>query len=287
MSLLPDTGSVELRSYAEYTIERLANGGRLDERTATEVRPVSVVREAQGDGTGPLSSVLFTDKSGRCFSATVHGVFGPAWPTQPRQGRLNVYVTAPMLGNRIEGSTLYGRGQVISSQQEDVALRVAEGYVREVLLSCLDMEKLCVVEGEACWVLTITITCFHADGGLRPACLHAALAALHGLTLPRARLPNGVVVEPTAVSLSRLPVACAYGIHSSRTTGEVRLLADPSAAEEYICETSAMVTVDEKDNVLSVLFTSPNPLQPSVLTTVVDQWLAAAPAFRAALFKGL
>ncbi|EPY16165.1 hypothetical protein STCU_11509 [Strigomonas culicis] len=131
------------------------------------------------------------------------------------------------------------------------------------------------------------MTCLLADGGLRAAALHATLAALRGLVLPRARLPDGGVVEPIPLRLTRVPVACTYGVVGGTAPGspKLQLLADTSAIEEYIADGIVTIAVDEGNNIVHLQYGCPTPLSPSVLVACVRQWQQKAPAVRAAILQ--
>lgn len=310
MSLAPNTGAVELTAYSAHTSRLLATGERIDKRDFGACRIPSIVREERfgsavgaepgsplspsltGAGTSSgssstsnstLAAVMYTDAYGTCIQCSVQGLLGPPRPDQPAAGRLNVHVEAPFV-EHLGGATSanYRSFQyMITSGSADLPLRQLEGYVRTVLDGCLDLGQLSIYEGEACWVLNVYVTLLSFDGGLRASSLHAVLAALHRLRLPRTRLPNGAVIEARTVRLSCLPVACTFGFLAG---AQVRLLADPTAIEEHVADGLITVAVSEADEVVGVHHTGRCPLLAQALTAAVQEWVASAAAVRKALY---
>lgn len=295
MSLPPDTGAVELTAFRQHTAHLLARGERLDRRGFAELRHPSTIREVgssccmteeqrgRGSSSGLLSSVMYTDDQGACISCTVHGVFGPPWAQRPNEGRLNVHVNAPFLPEYGgAGSTLMGNTGLVHTAAVDLPLRQVEGYVLAVLESCVDLTQLSILPAEACWVITVSITLLNVDGGLRAAALHAAVAALHDLVLPRARLPNGEVVERRVLRLCFVPVACTFAVLGGET---VRLLADPTAIEEAVADGILTITVDEYDNIVDLQQLGQYPLMTSVLQAAIQVWKGSAAGVRKGLLS--
>lgn len=311
MSLAPNTGSVELKAYSAHASLLLARGERIDKRAFDECRLPAIVREERvggatvagaGDGSpqSPASSnmtstytvldgkslaaVMYTDAYGTCIQCTVQGLLGPPRPEQPAAGRLNVHVEAPFVEHLSGGatSTNYRSFQyMIASGNADLPLRQLEGYIGTVLDGCFDLSQLSIYAGEACWVLKVSVLLLSVDGGLRAGSLHAALAALHKLHLPRIRLPNGDVIEGRQVQLSCMPVACTFGFLAG---AQVRLVADTTAIEEHVADGLITVVVDEAERILSVHHTGRCPLLAQALTAAAQQWAAASGSMRKALY---
>ncbi|CCW60303.1 unnamed protein product [Phytomonas sp. EM1] len=272
MSLPCDTGSVELATYRRYISEKLKVGERLDQRGMSDVRLPKVSRNVGATLTGStgskggdslLSSVLYTDDYGTSIISDVHAVFGPPHTQTPDEGRFNVSVTAPFLkDNGGFASAGNQSNTAITNGLADYPLRQTEGYVRSVLESCLDLHQLCVYVNEACWVLTVNLTLLNVDGTLRASALHAAVAALYNLTLPRAQLPNGDVVEQRSLRFSCVPVACTFGLLSREP---LSFLVDTTAIEEMVCEGVITVAVDEAGGLVDFYQLCSCPLPPQVL----------------------
>lgn len=234
---------------------------------------------------GLLAQVMYSDAYGSCVMCAVHGVFGPPREHSPAQGRLNVRVSAPLLPHRGTGSsathTIDGGGGgamllTVSNNSPEAALALlrVEGYVQRVLESCVDLRQLGIRFGEACWVLVVHVTMLSVDGGLRAAALHAAVAALHGLVLPRARLPDDSVVESRVLRLGSggVPVVCSFGVvHGD--AGRVSLISDTTAMEEHVLDGSVTVTVDEEGGVVDVCHAGRRPISSAVVQDAVRAWM--------------
>ena len=63
---------------------------------------------------------------------------------------------------------------------------------------CLDLKKLIISSGRACWIAYLDMYILDADGSVLDACMLAAVAALSGLT----SLPQ-IAVDEHGVKLSR------------------------------------------------------------------------------------
>ncbi|KAG5470759.1 hypothetical protein LSCM1_02008 [Leishmania martiniquensis] len=311
MSLAPNTGSVELRAYSTHTSRLLARGERIDKRALDACRLPTIVREERFSGTTMacgangipqsslqgmmagtstgfdgrnLAAVMYTDAYGTCIQCTVHGLLGPPRPDQPAAGRLTVHVEAPFVEHlSCGGASANPRSfqYMITSGSIDLPLRQLEGYIGSVLDGCFDLRQLSIYEGEACWVLSVNVLLLSFDGGLRASTLHATLAALHRLHLPRTRLPNGDVVEGRQVSLSCMPVACTFGFLAG---AEVQLVADTTAIEEHVADGLITVAVSETGRLVSMYHTGRCPLMGQVLTAVAQQWTSASGAVRKAVY---
>ncbi|KPI85869.1 putative exosome-associated protein 2 [Leptomonas seymouri] len=307
MSLPPNTGSVELTAFRAHTAQRLARGERLDKRDFATCRIPTVMREerfsASSDvsggsssggsnaittsinptNNGSLAAVMYTDNYGACIHCTVRGLLGPPRPSAPAAGRLNIHVEAPFLEQLDEtGGANYKSFQyIISNGNADLPLRQLEGYIRTMLEGCFDLRQLSIYDGEACWVLNVNVTLLSFDGGLRAGSLHAVLAALHKLHLPRTRLPNGDVIESRQVRLSSLPVVCTFGFLAGE---QVRLLTDTTAIEEYVADGLITVAVSESGEVVGVHQTGKCPLLAQALSAAVQQWMQGSAEVRKALY---
>ncbi|RNF27559.1 exosome-associated protein 2 [Trypanosoma conorhini] len=272
MSLPPATGAVELSSFKQHVIRLLAQGKRLDGRSFDAIRAPHILHDdRQAAKTNSLlASKLYTDETGTSLGCTVTGVFGPPQSRYPEEGRLTVDVTAPFFPS-------------YSAVQIEGTLHEVARFVRSTIISCLDLAALCVISGEACWVLRVELTVMNADGGLRAAALHTAVAALHNLTLPKARLPSGDVVESRCLRFHRMPVAATIGV--SAAAGDMRFLLDTNAAEESVADGVLTVVVDEADGIVALVHHGKFPLLVPALTGAIDMLTSRSATLRSAILK--
>lgn len=255
--LAADTGSVEDSTFKLFIAEGIAKGtNRPDGRAGRQdVRIPKTVFE-EGCGGGVLRSLMYTDDRGTCVSCDVKGVFGPPPLTSRLEGRLNVHATAPLLrrpgaDRSSGGAEMLRSADVVNGAQEDLGLRQIEGFVACILRRCVDLRQLCVVEGEACWVLSVHITLLNVDGGLFGCSLTAAVSALMNLALPRSLLPNGEVASARVLRFTNVPLACTYGVLNHPTAGPL-WLADLNAGEELTVDSTLTLTLSEDGSIMDL-----------------------------------
>lgn len=222
---LAATGNVEAYAFHQNTLELLRASKRRDGRQLNDIRSLT----AQRDVADRCLASAMVSLGGSVAQCAVRGCFGPPTPSAPDEGRLEVLVEAPFASPHLDTT-------------QD-ARRAVAVFVRDVLRSTLCTKMLAVVPGEACWVLNVDITILGADGSLRPLCLHAVVAALQRVVIPRARLPNGdysteFVWGYNAESVLPVAVTCALAQSS--------MLLDTTAAEESIADALLTVVLDER-----------------------------------------
>ncbi|KAN0116482.1 Ribosomal protein S5 domain 2-type fold [Russula decolorans] len=117
----------------------------------------------------------------------------------------------------------------------------------------LPLSTLCIHPERAAWVLYVDATCINYDGNAFDAALIAMVAALKNTTLPKAtyneETGHTTCTRKVRVSLplKRLPISYSFGVFDGTT-----VLADPTAFEEPLLETSISIVLDEQgDNILS------------------------------------
>ncbi|KAI0297359.1 ribosomal protein S5 domain 2-like protein [Russula brevipes] len=116
----------------------------------------------------------------------------------------------------------------------------------------LPLSALCIHPERAAWVLYVDATCINHDGNAFDAALVAMVAALKNTTLPKATY-NEETGQTTCtrkirapLPLKRLPVAYSFGVFDGTT-----ILADPTAFEEPLLDTSISIVLDERGAILS------------------------------------
>lgn len=132
--------------------------------------------------------------------------------------------------------------QVISSRLNEVL----------VLSNILPTKSLCIQPGKFVWVLYVDATCINYNGNVFDATLLAMVAALKNVRLPKAiyhEETNHVTCskkhrEP--LPLSGTPISSSFGVFDAS-----RLLADPTAFEEPLLETTVTVITDSEGRLLS------------------------------------
>jgi len=122
-----------------------------------------------------------------------------------------------------------------------------------ILSKVLPTNSLCIQPGKFVWVLYVDATCINYNGNVFDATLLAMVAALKNVRLPKATYheeTNHVTCsrktrEP--LSLSEAPISSSFGVFDSS-----RLLADPTAFEEPLLETTVSVITNSEGRLLSI-----------------------------------
>ncbi|UCE75525.1 MAG: exosome complex protein Rrp42 [Methanomassiliicoccales archaeon] len=202
-------------------------GKRIDNRAPNEYRPIrvekSVVETAEGSARVYLGNtvVLVGVKIG----------LGEPFPDTPQKGVLTTNAElVPMASPTFESGP---------PREGSIELaRVVDRGIRES--GTLDLEKLCLEEGEKVWVVFIDIHVLDYDGNLFDASALGALAALTNTTVPASRFELG---EDFKLPIMHYPIAC--------TTIKVEnsLLVDPSLEEEKVACARLTVTTDENGDI--------------------------------------
>jgi len=116
--------------------------------------------------------------------------------------------------------------------------RVVDRGIRESKI--IDVEKLCIEEGEKVWIIFIDLHILDYDGNLFDAASLAALAALMTAKIPNERFELG---EDKPLPLSEPPISC------TSVKFDNIVVMDPSLDEEEIAEARLTVSTDEKGDI--------------------------------------
>jgi exosome complex component RRP42 len=116
--------------------------------------------------------------------------------------------------------------------------RVVDRGIRESKI--IDMEKLCIEEGEKVWIAFIDLHILDYDGNLFDAASLAALAALMTTQVPAERFELG---KDYPLPLREPPISCT-SVKFNDT-----LIMDPSLDEEQIAEARLTVSTDDKGDI--------------------------------------
>ncbi|KAH9974639.1 ribosomal protein S5 domain 2-like protein [Lactifluus volemus] len=116
----------------------------------------------------------------------------------------------------------------------------------------LPLSNLCIHPERAAWVLYVDATCINYDGNAFDAALIAMVTALQNTTLPKATyneetgstLCTRGIREP--LLLGPLPISYSFGVFDGTT-----VLADPTAFEEPLLDTSISIVLDKHGSLLS------------------------------------
>ncbi|KAJ3671768.1 hypothetical protein LUZ60_007847 [Juncus effusus] len=143
---------------------------------------------------------------------------------------------------------------IISKQLSDVIM--SSGMI--------NLKELCLISGKSSWIAYLDVYCLNADGSLFDAALLSSIAAFTHLQIPlvsvndegkvftiptsQDRNPNleSVNNDKRKLSIQNTPFPLSFALHKSY------ILADPTAEEESVMETSVSIVLDGMGNLLSV-----------------------------------
>jgi len=215
--------------------EYLREGKRFDGRKPNEFREISIETGVSKNAEG--SARVKIGKTEVLVGVKMN--VSEPYPDSPDKG--NLMVTAeliPLSSPRFEnGPPKFGAIELG---------RVIDRGIRESKF--IELEKLCIKEGEKVWTVFIDIYSINDDGNLLDAAGIGALAALKNAKIPKYDIKEGKVVygewtEKKIPLKKEIPISLT--VHK---IGE-NLLVDPTREEEDISETR--VTMASSDGIIS------------------------------------
>lgn len=202
-------------------------GRRIDNRTPDQFRPISVEKSVIKTAEG--SARVHVGKTDVLVGVKIN--LGEPYPDTPDKGVLTTNAELVPIA-----SPSFASGP--PREQAIELARVVDRGIRES--GTIDLEKLCLEEGEKVWIVFIDVHVLDYDGNLFDASAMGALAALTDTTIPGSRYEAG---EDFKLPVIHYPIAC--------TTIKVEntLLVDPALEEERVANARLTVTTDENGDV--------------------------------------
>jgi exosome complex component RRP42 len=202
-------------------------GKRIDTRAFDEFRSISVSKSVVNTAEGSARvNIGNTD----VLAGVKIGV-GEPFPDTPAKGILTTNAElVPIASPTFESGP---------PREESIELaRVVDRGIRES--GTIDLDTLCITEGEKVWVIFIDLHVLDYDGNLFDASALGALAALTDCTVPASRFEQG---DDFKLPIQHYPIAC--------TTVKVEntLLLDPLLEEERVARARLTVTTDENNDI--------------------------------------
>lgn len=210
-----------------YVINLLEKGKRVDERELNEYRPIqiekNIISVAEGSARVKLGN---TD-----VLVGIKVSSGSPFPDTPTKGVLTTNAElVPMASPNFESGPP-GPNAVELARVVDRGIRGSEA---------VDMEKLCIEEGEKVWIVFIDIHILDYDGNLFDAASIGAIAALSTAVIPAERFE---LEKDIKLPVNQIPVASTYV-----KIGD-KILVDPGLEEELIADARLTVTTDNDGNI--------------------------------------
>lgn len=244
--MMPDVVSDIQRSY----LANLAREGkRFDGRAFDEYRPlrvdVGLIKQADGSARVHLGNTQVW--------AGIKFIEGTPYPDQPDKGSLTTSAELiPMASPDFE-----------SGPPREPAIEVARVIDRGIRESgAVDMKKLCITEGEKCWVMFMDLHVVDFDGNLFDAGSMALLAALLTTHVPWHKIGQG---DPEPLEVLHQPIMTT----AAKIGGE--LLFDPTHLEEKVARPRISISTDESGAIRAGQKGLAGGLTPQEVKTVIKE----------------
>ncbi|WP_026068908.1 exosome complex protein Rrp42 [Methanomassiliicoccus luminyensis] len=201
----------------------LSTGKRVDARAYDEYRPISIetnyIESAQGSARVRLGN---TD-----ILVGVKMEVGSPFPDTPDRGVLTTNTELIPLASPTFESGPPDAGAIELARVIDRGIRESE---------MIDLQKLCIKEGEEVWINFLDIYVLDYDGNLFDACFIGAVAALRSTIVPAKENEKG---EDYPLPVRHFP------IQTTAVKIENSILFDPTLDEEKVADARLSVTTDE------------------------------------------
>jgi exosome complex component RRP42 len=226
-------------------IELIKNGERADGRSPNEYRDISVevgvIEKAEGSARVKIGNTQ--------IMIGVKPQIGTPFPDTPNVGVLMTNSELlPMASPTFESGPPDERSVELS--------RVTDRCLREGKI--VDLEKLCILEGEKVWMLFLDLHVLDYDGNLLDAAVLGSVAALMNTKIPTAKIEDDKVVldEENLVELpiKEKPLMCTFA-----KLGE-ELIVDPSLEEENVMGARISIGMREDSSMCAMQKGGEDPL---------------------------
>lgn len=221
----------------EHILELLGQKKRLDERDFDSYRKISlktgIIEKAEGSAEVRMGKTR--------VMVGVKLILGTPFPDMPDSGVLTT--------NAELGPIASPEFELGPPDEDTIELaRVVDRAIRES--ECIELEKLCLEEGEKVWVVFVDIHVLDYDGNLFDASSLGAIAALKTSYLPALK-EDGETVDYENRTEEKLPVIDTPISVTYTKIGE-HILLDPSLEEEEVLDARFTVGYNEKGEVVSM-----------------------------------
>jgi len=214
----------------DYVLSRIRAGERIDGRAFDEFRPVTVqtgiIEKAEGSALVKLGNTQVV------VGVKMH--IGEPFPDTPDMGIIITNAELVPLA-----SPTFEPGPPDENSIE--LARVVDRGIRES--EAINLEKLCIEEGEQVWMVFIDIHALDDDGNLMDASAIAAIAALMNTTVPAERFEVG---EDFPLPVQDLPISVTSLVVDDK------LLVDPCRDEMSVGSNLMTITSDREGRVVAM-----------------------------------
>jgi len=144
--------------------------------------------------------------------------------------------------------------------------RVTDRCLREGKI--IDLEKLCIIEGEKVWMIFVDLHVLDYDGNLMDAAVLGSVAALLNTKIPTARVENDKVVIDEE-NLSELPIQETPIMNTFAKIGS-EIVIDPSLDEENIMDARISIGMREDGSICAIQKGGEMPLKKEEITKAIS-----------------
>lgn len=153
--------------------------------------------------------------------------------------------------------------------------RVVDRGLRES--KAIDIKKLCLIEGEKVWSVSIDVCAINSDGNLLDAAALAALAAINDARFPGY---DGKAVDYKRLTDKRLPILRVPVSITVHKIGEF-IFVDPSVDEEKVIDARLTVAMTPDGRICAMQKGGASPLSIEDVGRMIDLAAAKAQEIRA------
>lgn len=221
----------------DFVLSLLDEGKRIDGREFLEYRDIEIQTGVIGKAEGSARVRLGNTQ----VLVGVKADVGSPFPDTPTSGVLTVNAELLPLA-----SPTFEPGPPDENAIE--LARVVDRGLRES--GAIDLESLCLIEGEKVWVIFVDIHILDHDGNLIDASALGAIAALLDAKIPRVEITEDGQVIKSEEEFTRLPIKT---IPISQTFAKIgkHIVLDPCFDEELVMD--ARFTVTFHDGLISAM----------------------------------
>lgn len=219
----------------DYIVSLLEQGKRQDGRAFDEYREIKVEKGVSNNAEG---SALVKIGSTQVMVGVKMAV-GEPFPDMPNSGVLTTNAELIPLA-----SPSFEKGPPDEDTIE--IARVVDRGIRES--ECIDLEKLCIAEGEKVWIVFVDIHVLDYDGNLFDASSLGSIAALLDTRLPKLEDDKVIYGERTK---HKLPIV-EKPVETTHVKVGKNIILDPCLDEELVMDSRLTVATTEKGEICAM-----------------------------------
>jgi exosome complex component RRP42 len=228
--------SFSIKILHEKIYELLSMDKRLDERDALSYREIDIKTKIIEKTDG--SAIVSLGKT-KVIAGIKHEIERP-FSDRPNEGMFVVNAELlPLASKSFEPGPPDERSVELA--------RVVDRCIREA--KAIDLQKLCLIEGESVYSLFIDLYILDYDGNYFDPSVLAAVAALSVTNIPVYKVENGKIIkteEYMKIPMKDFPVSVTLGIIKDK------ILVDPTLLEEDSLDAILTIGFDSNSNLVAI-----------------------------------